>query len=283
MEEIFRGRAVPSRQITAPAGRHRACVREPRRSAADAFPRLHQRRPGHRPTTAMWPLGAFIVVAIAVLGGLAYWDEQREFQAALDDFADGQAVLASSLAAELSTEAHDGSPRRAAPRARAARAGRPRRAPRWLFWVRRPRRARVSSERRYRARGRRRGCRPRRHTRWARRGSVRRSRDAPRRTDAPRAPGRFSHPPADAGRRGVPHERRAPRRERAPRRRAALRLDVGVARSRPSLHAWPLAAPRRRRSRAGRLPARSAAGASPTSAAPSGSEIASCAPRRGSR
>jgi two-component system NtrC family sensor kinase len=42
-----------------------------------------------------------IVVAIGVLGGIAYWDEGREAQAALDDFAHEQATLAKGVAAAL--------------------------------------------------------------------------------------------------------------------------------------------------------------------------------------
>src|ERR1700720_559039 len=46
-----------------------------------------------------------IVLAIAALGGIAYWDEQREARAALDDFAHEQATLASGVAAALELRA----------------------------------------------------------------------------------------------------------------------------------------------------------------------------------
>lgn len=46
-----------------------------------------------------------IVLAIASLGGIAYWDEAREATAALDDFAHEQATVASGLAAALQTRA----------------------------------------------------------------------------------------------------------------------------------------------------------------------------------
>ena len=43
-----------------------------------------------------------MVLVIALVAGLACWDEQRESRAALDDFAAEQSTLASSLAAGLS-------------------------------------------------------------------------------------------------------------------------------------------------------------------------------------
>ena len=44
-----------------------------------------------------------MLAAIVALAGLAYWDEQREFASALDDFAREQALVASSLAADVSS------------------------------------------------------------------------------------------------------------------------------------------------------------------------------------
>jgi signal transduction histidine kinase len=44
-----------------------------------------------------------MLLAVASVAALAYWDEQRESAAALEDFAQEQATLASSLAAELDT------------------------------------------------------------------------------------------------------------------------------------------------------------------------------------
>jgi two-component system, NtrC family, sensor kinase len=52
-------------------------------------------------------------LALALVTGLAYWDEQRESEAALEDFAAEQATLASSLAAGLS--AHLATARTGAP------------------------------------------------------------------------------------------------------------------------------------------------------------------------
>jgi two-component system NtrC family sensor kinase len=49
-----------------------------------------------------------IVVAIAALGGIAVWDEQREATAALDDFAHEQATLARAVAAALARETTTG-------------------------------------------------------------------------------------------------------------------------------------------------------------------------------
>jgi signal transduction histidine kinase len=43
-----------------------------------------------------------MLIALALVSGLAYWDEERESKAALDDFAVEQSTLASSLAAGLS-------------------------------------------------------------------------------------------------------------------------------------------------------------------------------------
>ncbi|HVY44848.1 MAG TPA: HAMP domain-containing sensor histidine kinase, partial [Minicystis sp.] len=53
--------------------------------------------------TSTWPFVLAMALAMAAVAALAYWDEQREFEAALDDFAYAEASLAASLAAELST------------------------------------------------------------------------------------------------------------------------------------------------------------------------------------
>jgi hypothetical protein len=47
-------------------------------------------------------LPVWMLVALALVSGLAYWDEERESKAALEDFAAEQSTLASSLAAGLS-------------------------------------------------------------------------------------------------------------------------------------------------------------------------------------
>jgi signal transduction histidine kinase len=44
-----------------------------------------------------------MLLAVAAVGALAFWDAERESQAALDDFAEDQSKLAGSVAAELST------------------------------------------------------------------------------------------------------------------------------------------------------------------------------------
>jgi two-component system NtrC family sensor kinase len=61
-----------------------------------------------------------IVLAVAALGGIAYWDETREGKAALGDFAHEQATLASGLAAALETRIAKGSQRLDAVALRAA-------------------------------------------------------------------------------------------------------------------------------------------------------------------
>jgi signal transduction histidine kinase len=55
--------------------------------------------PGRRLAT----LALLMVLAIATVGALAFWDERRESAAALDDFAEEQGTLAASVASELST------------------------------------------------------------------------------------------------------------------------------------------------------------------------------------
>jgi len=48
-----------------------------------------------------WPLTTWMLLAIAIITGLAWWDEQREHDAALRDLETEQTVLAASLAASL--------------------------------------------------------------------------------------------------------------------------------------------------------------------------------------
>jgi two-component system NtrC family sensor kinase len=48
-----------------------------------------------------WPVASWMFVAIAIITGLAWWDEQREADAALRDLETEQTVVASSLAASL--------------------------------------------------------------------------------------------------------------------------------------------------------------------------------------
>ena len=48
-----------------------------------------------------WTMVAAMLLAIAVVTGLAWWDEQREAAAALDDLGTEQSILASSLAGSL--------------------------------------------------------------------------------------------------------------------------------------------------------------------------------------
>ena len=56
-----------------------------------------------RQAAALWrtPIIWLMLAAIVAIGGLAYWDAERESRAALSDFAQEQAVLAQSLAANL--------------------------------------------------------------------------------------------------------------------------------------------------------------------------------------
>jgi two-component system NtrC family sensor kinase len=48
-----------------------------------------------------WPLAAWMVLAIAIVTGLAWWDEQREAAAALRDLETEQTIVAASFAATL--------------------------------------------------------------------------------------------------------------------------------------------------------------------------------------
>ena len=50
------------------------------------------------------PLLLWMVLAIGAVAVIAYWDEQREFAAALKDFAGEQTVLARAIATTLRTE-----------------------------------------------------------------------------------------------------------------------------------------------------------------------------------
>ncbi|MFT3776475.1 MAG: HAMP domain-containing sensor histidine kinase [Minicystis sp.] len=49
------------------------------------------------------PLVVLMVLAVAAVTGLAFWDKQREATAVLEDFAEEQATLAGSVASELET------------------------------------------------------------------------------------------------------------------------------------------------------------------------------------
>ncbi len=53
---------------------------------------------------------AWMLIAMAAVTALAYWDEQRESKAALDDFAEEQVTLAESLAASLGERLKSGVP-----------------------------------------------------------------------------------------------------------------------------------------------------------------------------
>src|SRR4051812_23250729 len=47
------------------------------------------------------PIALWMVLSIACLGGIALWDERRESNAALDDFAEDQATTARGVGAAL--------------------------------------------------------------------------------------------------------------------------------------------------------------------------------------
>lgn len=55
--------------------------------------------------TPTWGLGSLMVVAIALVAALGYWDVQREWRSTFDDFAQEQATLARGLASAISSRA----------------------------------------------------------------------------------------------------------------------------------------------------------------------------------
>ena len=55
-------------------------------------------------------LGLAMVAAVAAVAGLGFWDERREYAAALDDFAQEQATLAASVADDLRVRLGSGGP-----------------------------------------------------------------------------------------------------------------------------------------------------------------------------
>jgi two-component system, NtrC family, sensor kinase len=65
-------------------------------------PFAQPRRPPPGDARRSPPLVLLMVLAVTVIAALAFWDEERESEAALDDFAQEQATLASSVAAGLS-------------------------------------------------------------------------------------------------------------------------------------------------------------------------------------
>lgn len=69
-------------------------------SPASSLPRPRSAEGSPRPAT---PLAGLMLLAIALVTALAFWDEQRESAAALDDFADEQGTLAGSIASELAS------------------------------------------------------------------------------------------------------------------------------------------------------------------------------------
>jgi signal transduction histidine kinase len=71
--------------VSPPASRREALPSQERRATREA------------------PLFVVMLLAVAAVGALAFWDAQRESRAALADFADDQTTLADSVAAELST------------------------------------------------------------------------------------------------------------------------------------------------------------------------------------
>jgi two-component system, NtrC family, sensor kinase len=53
------------------------------------------------PPARSWPLATWMLLAISLITGLAWWDEQREARAALQDLETEQTIVAASLAASL--------------------------------------------------------------------------------------------------------------------------------------------------------------------------------------
>jgi signal transduction histidine kinase len=73
--------------------------------------RRHAVRAISSPTTVRTPsIVAWMLLAMAAVTALAYWDEQRESQAALDDFTQEQVTLAVSVAASLAEKLARASP-----------------------------------------------------------------------------------------------------------------------------------------------------------------------------
>jgi signal transduction histidine kinase len=67
--------------------------------------------PAVKGRAASWlGLGGAMLLTVAFIAGLAYWDEQREAGAALDEMADGQATLAGALAVALGGAGSAGTP-----------------------------------------------------------------------------------------------------------------------------------------------------------------------------
>ena len=60
-----------------------------------------QRSSGALPARRPSPIGLWMLAAIALVTGLAWWDEQREAEAALHDLESEQSVLAWSVAGTL--------------------------------------------------------------------------------------------------------------------------------------------------------------------------------------
>lgn len=61
--------------------------------------------PPYRPTRT-WLLVAAMLLTVALVAALAFWDSERQSEAALSDFAQGQVTLASSVAGELGNRLH---------------------------------------------------------------------------------------------------------------------------------------------------------------------------------
>src|SRR5438309_11678260 len=69
-------------------------------TVSDVHPSLRARGEAVRQKWMLpgWLLGASMAAAIAFVAALAYWDEERESGAALEDFAREQAALANGVA-----------------------------------------------------------------------------------------------------------------------------------------------------------------------------------------
>jgi signal transduction histidine kinase len=75
---------------------------------------------GRRPLRVPW-LALAMVAAVCAVGGAAYWDEERESAAALEDFAQEQSTLARSVAATLQSRIEAGPEGEGGPRSVLAR------------------------------------------------------------------------------------------------------------------------------------------------------------------